>query len=379
MSDRLIYRREKGRQLLSAEVDGNFQYLDERIDKIALKDYFTYDSGYSFSGNSVEINPGMKWMIGGLEIESAVSFSFPILRTDWANYRVDIVVANESGAFELITGVESAEGYVVPRVVGSYLPYLYLYLSDAGLQNVGSEAVGDFVSKLSYRWVQVNHQDKLLAADVNKRNIEVIGGNSFINGVMNGVFGLLVDHNYPDGFEVSIRNRRTDYITIVHDALDVALPIKLYTQKDYFLRPNETIVLKYVKNEQCFVVSGGLDIQLTYQNVDDILGTDSLHLFIDSSEGDTIAADNLQTTLTATVERYFNDYTNEVVSWQWFRESGDTQEDRDSDAIWSQGKTERIIHLTAADFTPNIYNRSIIFTCQAIVQNQRLTAQTNIG
>lgn len=113
--------------------------------------------------------------------------------------------------------------------------------------------------------------------------------------------------------------------------------------------------------------------------INDIIGSSSLNLFIDSSEGETIAADNLQTTLTATVERYFNDYTNEVVSWQWFRESGDTQEDRDSDAIWSQGKTERIIHLTAADFTSNIYSRSIVFICQAIVQNQRLTAQTNIG
>lgn len=115
------------------------------------------------------------------------------------------------------------------------------------------------------------------------------------------------------------------------------------------------------------------------QEVEEIIGTDSLKLFIDSSEGETIVADNMQTILTATVERYFNDYTNEVVSWQWFRESGSTQEDRDSDAIWSQGKTERIIHLTAADFTSNIYSRSIVFTCQGIVQNQRLTAQTSIG
>ncbi|WP_233266087.1 hypothetical protein [Myroides fluvii] len=379
MSDRIVYRREKGRQLSSAEVDGNFQYLDERIDKIAQKDYFIYDAGYSLSNSNVVINPRSKWLIGGLELENIVEFTFNIPRADWTKYRVDVVVANASGSLELITGIESSEGYVVPRIVGNFLPYLYLYVSDAGLQNVGSEAVGDFISKLSYRWIQVDHHDKLLAVDVNERNINIIGGNSFIDGIMNGVFGIAIDENYPDGFEVSIRNKRTHYLTIIHDALEVNFPIQLYTQKDYFLRPNETIVLKYVKSEQCFVVSGGLDIQLTYQNVDDILGTDSLHLFIDSSEGETIAADNLQTTLTATVERYFNDFTNEVVSWQWFRESGDTQEDRDSDAIWSQGKTERIIHLTAADFTPNIHSRSIVFVCQAIVQNQKLIAKTNIG
>lgn len=114
-------------------------------------------------------------------------------------------------------------------------------------------------------------------------------------------------------------------------------------------------------------------------NVENIIGTDSLALFIDSSEGDTIAADNMQTTLTATVERYFKDFTPQVVSWQWFRESGDTQEDRDSDAIWAQDKTSRIIHLTNEDFTANIYNRSVTFTCQAIVNNEVVEAKTTIG
>lgn len=113
--------------------------------------------------------------------------------------------------------------------------------------------------------------------------------------------------------------------------------------------------------------------------INDIIGTDSLALFIDSSEGDTIAADNMQTTLTATVERYFKDFTPQVVSWQWFRESGDTQEDRDSDAMWAIDKTNRIINLTTVDFTANIYNRSVTFTCQAIVNNELIEAKTTIG
>ncbi|EHQ43475.1 hypothetical protein [Myroides odoratus] len=115
------------------------------------------------------------------------------------------------------------------------------------------------------------------------------------------------------------------------------------------------------------------------QEIEEIIGTDALHLFIDSSAGESISADYMQTTLTVTVERYFNNYSAEVVSWQWFRESGDTLEDRDSDAIWSQGKTEPVLHLTAEDFTANIHTRPIVFICQAMVHNQRLTAQTNIG
>lgn len=115
------------------------------------------------------------------------------------------------------------------------------------------------------------------------------------------------------------------------------------------------------------------------QEIEEIIGTDALHLFIDSSAGESITADYMQTTLTATVERYFNDYSDEVVSWQWFRESGDSVEDRDSDAIWSQGKTERMIHLTEEDFTGNIHLRPIVFVCQAMVHNQRLIVQTKIG
>lgn len=379
MSDRIVYRSEKNRQLTSAEVDGNFRYLDERINKVAQKDYFIFDAGYSKTDSAITINPGMKWLIGGVEIESAVGFTFQFTRADWVKYRVDVIVASADGSLSIVEGQENESGYVVPILSGNYLPYLYVYVSDAGLQNIGTDAVGDYVSKLSYQWVKVDLRDKQLALNINKRNIEVIGGNSFTGNTMNGLFGFELEQNFPDGFEVAVRNLRTDFITIVHNDLQAEKPIKLYSQKNYFLRPNEVINFRYVKSDDCFVVSGALDIQLTTDNIDDLIGTDSLRLFIDSSEGDLISADNLQTTLTATVERYFNDFTNEVVSWQWFRESGDAQEDRDSDAMWSVGKTSRIVHLTAADFTPNIYNRSIIFTCQAIVQNQRLTTQTAIG
>lgn len=130
-------------------------------------------------------------------------------------------------------------------------------------------------------------------------------------------------------------------------------------------------------SKKVILYSGVKDI--IYNNVGSIVGEPKLHLFIDSSEGDTIAADNMQTTLTASVERYFKDFTNQVVSWQWFRESGDTQEDRDSDAMWAIDKTNRIIHLTNEDFTANIYNRSVTFTCQAIVNNELIEAKTTIG
>lgn len=379
MSNSIVYRSEKGSQLTSNEVDGNFRYLDERLDKLSEKDYFIYDAGFSRNDQVITLNSGTKWKIAGVELESLVDTIFTVSRADWTKYRVDAIVVDGNGLFSVINGEESVDGYVMPRVTGNFLTYLYVYVSDAGIQNMSVSVTGDFVSKLSYRWIQTDFQEKFLKLSVDARNFEIVGGNQFVDGKMNAFHGFIFDGDFPDGLEVSVRNKRSDYVTVVNNSTESVASISLYTLEDYFLRPNEVIVFKYVRAENKFVVVGGLDIRLSWQNVDDIIGTDSLNLLINSSEGDTIAADNMQTTFTATVERYFKDFTNQVVSWQWFRESGDTQEDRDSDAMWAIDKTDRIIHLTSVDFTANIYNRSVTFTCQAIVNNELIEAKTTIG
>jgi len=373
MSNKIIYRKEKGSQLTSAEVDSNFKYLDQRIDKASQKDYFIHDAGYSKSDQQVTVNRGSKWLIGGEEISNAVAFDFAIERAEWANLRVDVIVANAQGQFEIIKGENNPDGYVIPRIVGNDLPYLYIYTSDAGIQTLGSDVAGDFISKLSTRWVQVNMKGKTIPIDINQRNIEIVGGNSFDEGVKNGMYGFEVDANFPDGFEVSIRNSRTDYITVLNNAITGGLSIKLYTLENYYLRPGEVIVFKYVKTENCFVVSGALDIRLSSQNVDDIIGLDSLNMFIESSKGHLLMFDDLRTTLTPTIQRYWKDMTNSAVGWQWFRESGKTQEDQDSDEIWSQGKTKRVLELVPEDFTLNVGETSITFTCQAIVEGQEIS------
>lgn len=243
-------------------------------------------------------------------------------------------------------------------------------MSDEGIRSVSSDSDADFVTKLSYKWTKIDLQSKFIQISELNRNIEIIGGNISIEGVKNGVFGFDVSGEFPDGFNVSIRNNRSDYLTIIHNA-QAELPIKLYTFEDYYLRPGESISLKFEKASKCFSVVGGLDIRLSYKNVDEILGSDSLTLFIDSSAGDFLDADNLNTTFVPTVMRYFKDYTNDVVSWQWFRESGTTQEDQDADQIWSMDKNYPILELTPEDFTQNIHSGSVTFMCQAVKHLQK--------
>lgn len=367
MSNKIVYRREKGSQLTSSEVDGNFKYLDEKINKLSDSDYFIHDAGYFKSGNNIVVNAGSEWKINGDVLSNPVNYEF-IISPTISNKRLDVIVATDLGEFKVIQGVEG-EFYSKP-ILDNSLPYLFIYVDAEGINNLGSDAEGDYVSKLSYSWREVN-MDRLLSVSDSNRNIDVIGGNSFVEGVKNGLFGFEVD-KLADGYEVSIRNNRSDYITIIHNS-NAGIPIFLYTLENYYLRPLEVIVLKYISSNNCFVVSGALDIRLSADNVDDIIGYDSNNMFIDSAKGFLLTADDLNTTLTPTIQRYWKDITYKAVAWQWFRTSGTTQEDQDSDAIWSIDKKQRILNLTAEDFTNNIYERSITFTCQAIVEGEIIT------
>ncbi|MFV0149742.1 phage tail protein [Empedobacter falsenii] len=112
--------------------------------------------------------------------------------------------------------------------------------------------------------------------------------------------------------------------------------------------------------------------------IEEIFGDDSLTIYIESSKGDLLDLDDLNTTLTPYVDRYFNDVTDKVTSWQWYRESGVTQEDIDADDIWAIDKNHRILNLTAEDFTHNIFEHGVTFICEARIEKRILKARVRI-
>ncbi|MGV0847450.1 phage tail protein [Empedobacter falsenii] len=112
--------------------------------------------------------------------------------------------------------------------------------------------------------------------------------------------------------------------------------------------------------------------------IEEIFGDDSLTLYITSTKGDLLDIDDLNTTLTPYVDRYFNDVTDKVTSWQWTRESGITQEDIDADLIWAIDKNHRILNLTAEDFTHNIFEYGVTFICEARIEKRILKARITI-
>lgn len=107
------------------------------------------------------------------------------------------------------------------------------------------------------------------------------------------------------------------------------------------------------------------------QNLEEIFGDDSLTLYITSTKGDLLDLDDLNTTLVVSVDRYFKDVTDEVISWQWTRESGLSQEAQDADEIWKIGKTTKDLVLTPADFTSDIFEYGHTFICTALLEGNK--------
>lgn len=99
--------------------------------------------------------------------------------------------------------------------------------------------------------------------------------------------------------------------------------------------------------------------------VQDTLGTGDLRMEIDSSAGNFIVDNKIDTTLTAKVLRYFNNVTSDVTKWEWSRESGTDLVDIASDAIWNDdhSSARESVHITEADVPTN----SVKFICEATI------------
>lgn len=355
---KITYRKEKGSRLTSNEVDQNFSYLDERIDKVSQKDYIIYNAGFTYNSTAVTASSGSVWLLDGEQYTNMMDFAFSVKPTSKDRYRVDVIYMDKAGVIDIKTGIESAEGYIKDRI--DVLEYLLVYVNELGVQSVSASIDGDYVSKLSLGWVDVDHKKPVLEATEQRSHINIVGGNVIIDTIANGIFEISVPVDFHDGYEVAIRNLRTSYLTLVNSS-----KLRIYTGQDYTLRPGEIITFKYDKREQCFVVSGALDIRLDWQNVDEIIGVDSMRMVVDSSAGDALNPNDLNTKLTPTILRYFKDYTSDAVGWQWSRFSGDETADK----VWSKGKTKRVLELTPVDFTDAINKGNVSFMCEAVVNN----------
>lgn len=101
------------------------------------------------------------------------------------------------------------------------------------------------------------------------------------------------------------------------------------------------------------------------------LGGGDLRMEITSPDGNIIVDNRFGIGLTAKVLVYFNDLTDKVEKWVWTRQSGDTLEDMNNDALWnSQHKdiNSNQIHILGDYVTSS----SVKFICDATIDNKHV-------
>lgn len=105
-----------------------------------------------------------------------------------------------------------------------------------------------------------------------------------------------------------------------------------------------------------------------------VAGDTTLEMTVDSSEGATFLAGQLDTVLTATVRRGVTDITTEILAsdWSWTRETGNAV----ADAIWNTDHAScgRSVHITNEDLT----TPSGKFVCTAYVRDGNVTLEQEV-
>lgn len=101
-----------------------------------------------------------------------------------------------------------------------------------------------------------------------------------------------------------------------------------------------------------------------------VAGDPTLKLELDSSEGLNFVANQVDTTITASVYKGANDITSDIQNsdWEWTRETNDPV----SDTLWNSehANTAGSVHITDSDLGLNILvTRHCKFTCAAYVRN----------
>lgn len=106
----------------------------------------------------------------------------------------------------------------------------------------------------------------------------------------------------------------------------------------------------------------------------DYIGTDSLGLKIESSNGEIIIDDLFDITLTAKVYFYFNDISNRVEEWTWTRYTGDTEDDIRNDLNWNESRKNEKTSTITIDEKDLSEHQITTIICEARINNEKMIA-----
>jgi hypothetical protein len=134
----IVYRSTKGSKLTSAEVDGNFQHLENLVG--GEGNSVIEQTGFALLDQDLTINSGWNWRILGVLYTnpSNVVISIPFATTE--NHRIDLIVANQSNTFERIAGIESTSNPIAPAIPSNKIAISFITVTD-GVVGVPTEPI----------------------------------------------------------------------------------------------------------------------------------------------------------------------------------------------------------------------------------------------
>lgn len=101
-----------------------------------------------------------------------------------------------------------------------------------------------------------------------------------------------------------------------------------------------------------------------------------IYSLITATNKPTLVTADYDIELEGSAYNYFAEITDDVVSWEWTRDSGDPIED----AIWNEGRTQRVLNLTRADFPSNFEERDTTFKLKATLSDgSTITEETKFS
>lgn len=204
----ITYRSQKGSQLTSAEVDGNFQYLESKLGGGLVS-----VGGYAVDGYDVEMwndSPPVQWIwsVLGEQWLLPASFFYSALPTTSGNVRVEIVCGTDTGDLQVVSGPSGVEE-VDPPIPNSLVPLLRFVVDESGVQVSDPILGGDFVKKAgftSFVYTGMPGSQVFKGITETSKNLFIhplSSGQGFFSGYLK-----TSNSNIYDGMSLKVENRR---------------------------------------------------------------------------------------------------------------------------------------------------------------------------
>lgn len=200
-------------------------------------------AGFSISLNELTMNAEWIWSINNVEYTNLVEKVFTIPLTTSGFIRIDLIVANTSGTFDRIEGIESDTVPVAPEVTLNTVQATFITVIHSGIDVVSAPTNGNYIIKdekyiIDVDTLTINEEVTLFR----NCNYKISDGISQISGFKFYSSSILTRYDLQIyvGKEYIIYNNGLSDINLVHNSGSVNLPMILNGGIDFSLAPGDS-------------------------------------------------------------------------------------------------------------------------------------------